>query len=194
LTEESSPAVTDIAEEPSSDGSDAAAQAVAAAEPSRRGPAWAIFIGLAVVVFVVDQLAKSWIVAHVAPGQVVEVLGDYVRLVFTQNNGALFGLFSSSAILFAVGSLVVLVLIVWYHARTPRNVFLSIALGLLLGGATSNLVDRLRIGYVVDFIDIGIGNLRFFTFNIGDSAISLAILLLLLLAFRSEARPVRRGG
>ncbi len=55
-------------------------------------------------------------------------------------------------------------------------------------------MDRLRIGYVVDFIDIGIGNLRFFTFNIGDSAISLAILLLLLLAFRSEARPVRSGG
>ena len=114
--------MTDIAEEPSPDDSRAAAQATAVpAEPSRRGPAWGVFIGLALLVFVVDQLAKSWIVAHVAPGQVVEVVGDYVRLTFSQNNGALFGLFSSSAILFALGSLVVLVLIVWYHARArPR--------------------------------------------------------------------------
>ena len=187
--------MTDFAGEASPDDRRADGQAtVVPAQPSRRGPAWGVFIGLAILVFVVDQLAKSWIVAHVAPGQFVEVVGEYVRLTFSQNNGALFGLFSSSAILFALGSLVVLVLIVWYHARAPRNLLLSIALGLLLGGATSNLVDRLRIGYVVDFIDIGIGSLRFFTFNIGDSAISLAILLLLLLAFRSEGRPVRSSG
>jgi signal peptidase II len=159
-------------------------------ERARRGPAWLVFLGLAAIVLIVDQLAKAWIVGNVAPGQVVNVIGDLVRLVFSKNNGALFGLFSSSAILFAMGSLIVLCLIVWYHARTPRNVLLSVALGLLLGGATSNLIDRLRIGYVVDFIDIGLGNLRFFTFNIGDSAISLAILLLLVLAFRSEGRPV----
>jgi len=56
---------------------------------------------------------------------------------------------------------------------------MSIALGLLLGGAIGNLVDRLRIGYVVDFIDIGIGSWRFYTFNLADSAISLAIVLLI---------------
>lgn len=56
---------------------------------------------------------------------------------------------------------------------------MSIALGLLLGGAIGNLVDRLRLGYVVDFIDIGIGDLRFYTFNLADSAISLAIVLLI---------------
>jgi signal peptidase II len=60
---------------------------------------------------------------------------------------------------------------------------LSVALGLLLGGALGNMADRFRIGYVVDFVDVGIGDLRFYTFNIADSAISLAILLLLLSAF-----------
>ena len=136
-----------------------------------------------------DQLAKAWIVANIAPGQVVDVVGSWVRLIFSRNNGALFGLFGSSATLFGIGSLAVLVLIVWYHARAPRSLLLSIALGLLLGGALGNLVDRLRIGYVVDFVDIGMGTLRFFTFNVGDSAISTAILLLLVIAIRPAPRP-----
>jgi signal peptidase II len=163
--------------------------AVTVDDPRPR-PAWLVFGGLAAAVLVLDQLAKAWIVANIAPGQVVNVAGTWVRLIFSRNDGALFGLFGSSATLFGIGSLAVLVLIVWYHARAPRSLLLSIALGLLLGGAVGNLVDRLRIGYVVDFVDIGLGTLRFFTFNIGDSAISTAILLLLLLAIRPGPRPV----
>ena len=73
-------------------------------------------------------------------------------------------------------------LIVGYHARSGRSLFLSVALGFLLGGAIGNLVDRLRLGYVVDFVDIGIGDLRFYTFNVADSAISTAIVLLVAVA------------
>jgi signal peptidase II len=65
---------------------------------------------------------------------------------------------------------------------------LSVALGLLLGGALGNMADRFRIGYVVDFVDVGIGGLRFYTFNVADSAISLSILLLLVSAFVAD-RP-----
>jgi signal peptidase II len=57
-----------------------------------------------------------------------------------------------------------------------------VALGLLLGGALGNMLDRLRLGYVLDFVDVGIGDLRFYTFNAADSAISCAIVLLLLSA------------
>jgi signal peptidase II len=163
---------------------------VATGPIARPRPAWLLFGGLATVVLVADQLAKAWIVGNIAPGQVVDVIGTLVRLIFSRNNGALFGLFGSSATLFAIGSLAVLGLIVWYHARTPRSLLLSIALGLLLGGALGNLIDRLRLGYVVDFVDIGIGTLRFFTFNVGDSAISTAILLLLFLAVRPAPKPV----
>ena len=161
---------------------------------ARPRPAWLLFAGLATVVLVADQLAKAWIVGNIAPGQVVDVVGSLVRLIFSRNNGALFGLFGSSATLFAIGSLAVLGLIVWYHARTPRSLLLSIALGLLLGGALGNLIDRLRLGYVVDFVDMGIGTLRFFTFNVGDSAISTAILLLLFLALRPAPKPVHVDG
>ncbi len=144
---------------------------------------WLVFVGTAVIVFVSDQLTKAWLVAHVSPGQVVQVLGDYVRLIFSQNSGALFGLFRDNALAFGIVSLVVVALIVGYHARAGRSLYLSIALGLLLGGALGNLADRLRLGYVVDFVDIGLGNLRFFTFNVGDSAITLAILMLIGAAF-----------
>ena len=71
-------------------------------------------------------------------------------------------------------SLVVIGLIVAYHAPVAAGaLYLSIALGLLLGGALGNLIDRLRLGYVVDFVDIGIGDFRLYTFNVADAAISL---------------------
>ncbi|MEP6640184.1 MAG: signal peptidase II [Chloroflexota bacterium] len=150
---------------------------------TRRGAHWLVFAGTALTVFVLDQVTKAWLVANVSPGQVVEVVGDYMRLIFSQNSGALFGLFRDNALAFGVVSLVAVALIVGYHARVGRSLYLSIALGLLLGGAIGNLADRLRLGYVVDFVDIGLGGLRFFTFNVGDSAITVAILMLIGAAF-----------
>ena len=147
-------------------------------------PIWPLFLGLAAAVVVVDQLTKAWLTSTLAPGELVEVVGDFIRLVHGQNNGALFGLFKDSALLFGIVSVGVIALIVGYHARSGRSVYLSVTLGLLLGGAIGNLIDRFRLGYVVDFVDVGIGNLRFYTFNVADSAISLSLLLLILLAIR----------
>jgi signal peptidase II len=145
---------------------------------ARAGAHWGVFVGIAVVVVLVDQLTKAWLVANVAPGEVLRVVGDAIRLVYHQNSGALFGLFRDQAIVFGLISIGVIGLIVGYHARSARSLYLSVALGFLLGGAIGNLIDRLRLGYVVDFVDIGIGDLRFYTFNVADSAISTAILLL----------------
>ena len=148
----------------------------------RRATRWGLFIGIAVAVIVLDQLAKAWLVANVQPGEAIEILGDWLRLIHGRNDGGLFGLFGGSAAVLAIASLGVIGLIVAYHARARPNVVLSIALGLLLGGAIGNLLDRIRYGYVVDFVDAGIGTLRFYTFNVADSAITIAILLLILLA------------
>lgn len=145
-------------------------------------PHWFVFVGLAVSVPIVDQLVKAWIVAHFEVGVPVEIVGDWVRVGITHNSGALFGLFRDSAALFALVSVGVIGLIVWYHGRSGRSLLLSIALGLLLGGAIGNFADRLRLGYVVDFVDMGIGTWRFYTYNVADAAISTAILLLILLA------------
>jgi signal peptidase II len=145
---------------------------------TRSAPHWAVFLGLAALIVVFDQLTKAWLVANVTPGEVVNVVGDFVRLVFNKNSGALFGLFRENAVLFGLLSLGVIGLIVAYHARVGRSLYLSLALGFLLGGALGNLIDRLRLGYVVDFVDMGIGDFRWYTFNVADAAISTAIVML----------------
>jgi signal peptidase II len=149
----------------------------------RTGRHWLVFFGVAVTIVILDQLTKALLVANVDPGQIVSVVGDYIRLVFSQNSGALFGLFRDQAVLFAIASLVVIGLIVAFHGQSERSLYLSIALGLLLGGAIGNMIDRLRLGYVVDFVDIGIGGFRWYTFNLADAAISTALVMLFALAF-----------
>ena len=155
---------------------------VAAAPTARRR--WPLFIALALTVVVADQVSKALVTRSLAPGQSVDVVGDLVRIVFGQNSGALFGLFKDNAAMFGIVSLVVVGLIVAYHARSAASLYLTITLGFLLGGAIGNMLDRLRLGYVVDFVDVGLGTTRFYTFNVADSAISLAILLLFVAALR----------
>ena len=150
---------------------------------------WPIFLGLAVVVVVADQLTKTWLVSLLAPGQRTEVVGSYVRLVHSQNTGALFGLFRDQAILFGLVSIGVVGVIIWFHGSAGRNTLLSVALGLLLGGALGNMADRFHYGYVVDFVDLGIGDVRWYTFNVADAAISCALVLLLFTAIL----PTRLG-
>ena len=154
-------------------------------------PRWALFGLLAAVVAIADQLSKAWIVANFklaniqAPagtlGGPTEVLGNWVRIAMSQNNGGIFGLAGSSAVLLGIVSLVVIAFIVVYQARlgVVSHPIMTVALGLLLGGAVGNLIDRLRQAYVVDWVDMGVGNLRFYTFNVADSAISIAIVLLI---------------
>ncbi len=146
------------------------------------GRRWALFAGLAVAVVVLDQLSKAWIVGNLAQGAGFQVLDDLVRIVHWRNSGMLFGLLPQSAGAFAVVSIVVAGLIVWYHHRAGRGILVTLALGLLLGGAIGNLLDRLRYGSVVDFVDMGIGAWRFYTYNIADAAISTSIVVLLAMA------------
>jgi signal peptidase II len=140
---------------------------------------WTVFLGLAALIVVLDQLTKAWLVSFLSPGQSVDVIGDWIRLVHAQNNGGLFGLLRGQAVVFGLISLVVVALIVVYHAKANPSRYLSITLGLLLGGAIGNLIDRFRLNYVVDFVDAGIGDVRWYTFNVADTAISFALVLLL---------------
>jgi signal peptidase II len=145
--------------------------------PSRRR--WLLFTLIAVAVIAGDQLTKAWIVDNVEPGRGFRVLGEWLAFVYGRNSGILFGMVPQSAGAFAVVSLVVIVLIVAYHAKAGRGIVMTLATSLLLGGAIGNLVDRLRYGSVVDWIDMGIGSARFWTYNIGDAAITTAILMII---------------
>jgi len=161
---------------------------------ARGRPLWAPFVLLATAIVVSDQVTKAWITDSLAPDGVFNVLGDNLRLVYTQNSGALFGMFRGQAAPFALLSLAVIGLIVVYHGRSGRSPYMTLTLGLLLGGAIGNAIDRLRLNYVVDFVDAGIGDMRFYTFNVADSCITAAILLLLLMAVRPSLAEPRRDG
>src|SRR5262245_2790388 len=140
---------------------------------------WFVFFGLAATVLVLDQLTKAWLVSTLSPGEVMQVLGDWIRLIYTQNSGARFGMFRDNAALFGLVSLAVIALIIVYHRQVGTSLYLSIGLGLLLGGALGNMTDRLTRGFVVDFVDIGIGDFRWYTFNVADAAISISIVMLI---------------
>ena len=159
-----------------------------------RRPNWALFIGLAAAIVVVDQATKALVTSALQPGESRPILGDLLRIVFSQNSGALFGLFKDNAVMFGIVSLGVIALIVAYHGRAGGSTFMTVTLGLLLGGAIGNMLDRLRLGYVVDFVDGGIGNVRWYTFNVADAAISLAIVLLIVAALRPGlVEPAQSG-
>jgi signal peptidase II len=156
---------------------------------------WVAFFGIAAAVIVADQLSKAWIVADFPFGEPVEILGAWLRVWYVANTGALFGLFRDQAVLFAALSIGVIALIVWYHGHAVADSgwLATVALGLLLGGAAGNLIDRVRLGHVVDFVDMGFpGGWRFYTWNVADAAITISIVLLLLMALippmRREAR------
>lgn len=170
----------EIVEDGAEDVRDAPASAVASAW---RGPSvgrWILFAVLAIGVVVLDQLAKSWVLATLPNvGDYLVVLEGWLNIVHGRNSGALFGMLPQSAPIFAVVSLGVVGLIVYYHRRAGRGSVMTIALALLLGGAIGNLLDRVRHGSVVDFVDMGIGAWRFYTYNIADAAITTAIILLI---------------
>jgi signal peptidase II len=157
---------------------------------------------VAIVVVVADQLSKLWIDAsfpvtsvHALPGQPqpTPVMGEFVRIAKTYNTGGIFGLFGDTAAILALTSSVVIGLIVVYQWREgTRSAWpLSLALGLLFGGAIGNFIDRVRLGAVIDFVDMGIGDWRFYTFNVADSAISTALLLLILMGLFGERIAAR---
>ncbi len=165
---------------------------VQAGRPGRTSRHWIAFFVLATGIVIADQVTKAWVVSTISFGSVVQVLGDYVRIWPVHNTGALFGLFPDQAILFAALSIGVVALIVWFHGQSvvTNGWLATLALGLLLGGAVGNLADRLRLGYVVDFVDMGLGDLRFYTYNVADAAISASLVLLILMAFwPSRRRP-----
>jgi signal peptidase II len=166
-------------------GSPGKAPAVGLGTEPWRGPSrgrWARFVALATGIVVADQVTKAIVVGSLAVGEQVDVVGDLVRIVHWRNTGMLFGLLPDTAGAFAIVSVAVVGLIVWYHARAGRGLVVSVALACLLGGAIGNLIDRFRYGAVIDFVDAGLGDWRWYTFNVADAGISTALVLLLALS------------
>ena len=129
---------------------------------------------------------KAWIVANYGKklGQPANVVGDWLRIDLIHNAGGLFGLVQGAAPILAAITVVVVGVLVGIELRAgSRSWLMTITLGLLLGGAVGNFIDRIQYGYVLDFADIGIGTWRFYIFNIADSAVTISILLMIVMWF-----------
>jgi hypothetical protein len=147
-------------------GTASGTSAAEATVPAERAPGtasrarhWVVFFGLAIGVVVVDQLVKAWVVASFPFGEPVEILGEWLRVWYVANTGALFGLFRDQAVLVGVLSIGVMALIVWYHGRAvvSNGWLATAALGLLLAARRRQL-RRPRPAWVRrrDFVDMGI--------------------------------------
>lgn len=135
------------------------------------------------LVFVLDRLTKYFIIKSFAPGQSVKVVPDIFHITPVFNNGAAFGVLQNCSPFFIVFSFaaIALMLLIIFKTRRPDTLF-AVSLALILGGAAGNLTDRLKFGYVIDFLDFRIWPV----FNIADSCISIGIALI---AFRLIFNP-----
>ncbi len=146
--------------------------------------------GPALLALAIDQTAKLAMVTHLVPGSPITVVPSYVNLVLLRNSGLAFGLFSSHGeafrFLFYVGvPLVVLAFLVRWATAVPAYgsvhlVLRRVGYGLFIGGLVGNVIDRIRTGSVIDFIDLHWHQVQFPAFNFADTSISLGLLLLLL--------------
>jgi signal peptidase II len=144
---------------------------------------------IALVVFILDQLAKWAVTGPLGLNHIGDqlVLLPIFNFTYTENNGISLGLLNATNpvgrwMLVAVTSAIAVAVAVWIGRE--KNRIDRAALGMVLGGALGNILDRVRFGYVVDYADLHFGDFRpFLVFNVGDAAISIAVVILLLRAF-----------
>jgi signal peptidase II len=155
-------------------------------------------IAAAIVVLVADQASKWWIldVIHLQPGDSV-VLLQVLSLTLVENYGVTFGLLTgfgqwSYLLLTAIALAVVAALGIWLRRAESRLV--ATALGAIVGGALSNVIDRLRFGFVVDFIHAHVGGWSWYVFNVADAAIVCGVAALVLDSLLPRARQAGSAG
>jgi signal peptidase II len=155
-----------------------------------------IFWGAAITVVILDQVTKWLAEANLIRHVPHRVFGEWVRFTLAYNPGAAFSMSVGEYSRYIFGAFAIVALVIlWRIQRTtaPGERLKPLALGLAWGGAAGNLVDRFRSPMgVVDFIDIGIGSTRFWTFNVADSAVSVGAVVLGVLLMREEREEKRR--
>ena len=144
-----------------------------------------LFMFTALVTLIVDQVTKYMVVSHMLPGESIPVLEPFFYLTYVLNPGAAFGILAHHRVFFVFVSLCFIAVVFLGYRFLPKDrLWLRLALGLVVGGAVGNLIDRLRLGGVVDFFDFRVWPV----FNIADSAIVIGVLLMFLEMWRSEKK------
>lgn len=148
-----------------------------------------LFVALMFLVILLDQASKLWIVGNFAVYESLPVVPGLFNLTYLTNTGAAFGLLAGEhgvwRQFFFVGVAVVALAALGFLYRKLRaiSVWYAVALGLIAGGAVGNLIDRLRLGSVIDFLDVYIGVHHWPAFNLADSAITVGVAIFLIMNF-----------
>ena len=140
---------------------------------------WA-YLGLSLIVLVCDQLSKHYVVHTLIPGQ-SRALTSFLNMTLVYNTGIAFGTWMhlNVSLLILINSLITLAIAIYLCSLPSHKRLLSIALALMFGGGLGNIWDRIRLGHVIDFIDVHWGLYHWFVFNLSDAAISLGAFLLI---------------
>ena len=163
-------------------------------------------VGVAGLVIGLDQVTKTVVSDAWGPGagsHRFELLGSLLAFEYIENTGAAFGVFAGQGILLTLVAGAIVGILIWRYLSGGRSSpMLAVSMGLLVGGAVGNLIDRVRLGYVVDFVAVG----TFPRFNAADSAVTIGVLLLAwamsweepaaegeLAGVSAQAAPVRRS-
>lgn len=157
--------------------------------PSKRWIAW---LGLALLVVVLDQLSKLMVVASFAYGEGL-IITSYFNLVHVLNHGAAFSFLAGAGgwqrWFFTILAVVISIWLIVMIRRHQAERLQPLAFALVLGGAIGNVIDRVRIGAVIDYLDFHAAGVHFPAFNLADSAITLGVVLMLLHALLEGRKP-----
>ncbi len=148
------------------------------------------FISVLILALLLDQISKILICNHLSPvDPPVEVIGSLLRFKLAYNPYGVFSITYGPAFLYYLFHIIG-VIIFSYIGLTQKDSFRTIVFGFIVGGALGNLSDRLRLKYVIDFIDMGIGDLRWFTYNLADTFVTLGAVYLIAAELLGRKRGV----
>ena len=149
---------------------------------------------IAVIIAALDQLSKWLIVRSISPDEARVVISGFFSLVSVRNTGAAWGIFRDYNLVLTVISLVtVLALYLFRHSFRLSRPGSRVALGLIAGGITGNLIDRIRVGSVIDFLSFYIGQYHWPAFNVADSSICVGVALYIILSWRNGDAAQKSG-
>jgi signal peptidase II len=158
---------------------------------------WRLLSIVTAVILVLDQATKLYVDARFALYESVPVIPGWFHLTYIRNQGAAFGILSNSAIripFFITVALVALLVILWYLRQLRADQHLgAFALALIFSGALGNLIDRVRLGEVIDFLDVFWNHHHWPAFNVADSAICVGVALMVWEMWQEERRTRRTG-
>ncbi len=151
-------------------------------------------LGCAAIVVLLDQITKIAVTMHLGLGEGVTILPGFFNLVHVLNRGAAFGVLNRGDISwqrwFFLGISLLAMIVIWFMARIskPEEKWLHVGLGLIMGGALGNFIDRLHTGMVIDFLDFYIGAYHWPSFNMADSAITVGALLMIVSYYQKNEK------